>query len=743
MTDITTYDQMNLAKLFESLLINGGITTAVESVNPLFKIGCAYDTESSTLQHKEIDHYKKDKTPVYHTVVDTCFCYSYQFAIGEYYAIYRRREAFLMCLTTLVDTVKKLTARPEFENAVLCIWCANMAHEWAFIKGDLMGRYNITKLFAKTARDAMLIQIEKCVEFRECLGLFGRSLADISKHWCEKFGKLVGGLDYDLVRTSETDLTETDRDYMRNDVLSLTEMHTNVIAYYTQKNGCCKLPYTSSGFVRMALKNAIRNDERLTEERENFNFYRREPVETNIEYLKIKNRRSVVSAYQWDICRNYSYSGGLCGSNIAYVGKILNNVICADITSDYPAQMVQKQFPTGRLTRVNPSKYDAVKAAKKPFFALLKIKRMTSKSRHATFSKHKIINGDKTSPFAEIYGTPEKLIIYNGKVLEGENMIVCWNDIDIAAYNEIYEINGGCLDLWVFDRYARAPQWLTDTMCNDYVNKALLKAAGKQNTQDYNEAKRNVNTYYGVLATRDHDVNDAVDGKLNFTNSKTKSFEKKARDFWLNPYIAFWVTSYARTILMHFISRFPDAIVQYDTDSLYYLRSKGKDLEKALNEYNAEILSINRRRFRNHPNREIFDTLGQWDFDEVYKKFLPMGAKKYIKQDDAGIHTVIAGLPKKAIPAEIQARGISQPLTYYNPLVRYINGLSPVVIIQHMFAHKFASVYNDDITTRYETITDYNGKTALQAVSSYHAITPIDFTLSIGVDFLKHALHVQ
>lgn len=745
MYDISNFNSCELRDLFYRQLIGEGVTAPAEGVLPLFKIGCAYDTESTTITHDELERVKKNGEKVFKTVIDNCFCYSYQFAIGENYAIYRRKEQITNALKILIEVVKDIREKyPDYENAVCCVWGANLAHEWAFIKNELTQFFNITKLFAKTARDVLLIQFDGCVEIREALGLFGRSLDDISKHWCNKYKKLSGEFDYNKIRTSETKLDpETELPYMRNDVLALTEMHKNAVEYYTQENGCCKLPYTSSGFVRMKLKNAIRNDAELTEEREAFNFDREKPIKTNIEYLKYKNRRSIVNEYQWNICRDYSYAGGLCGSNIEYVGEILHNVVCADVTSDYPAQMCQQLFPSGRLRRVSYKRYESVKRSGKPYFALIHIHSMHSYTKHATFSKHKILNEDNMSPLTPQFDTCRNMVIYNGKVKRGENMIVIWNDVDIKAYKEIYDINATVIDLWVFDGYTRAPQWLLASMCDDYINKANLKAQGLSGTQDYAESKRNVNTYYGVLSTRVNDVNDALDKDLNFINSKEKTFAQLARDFWLNPYIAFWVTSYARALLMHFIARYPAAIVQYDTDSLYYIKSKGKELEQALFDYNAEILGKNKRIFKDFENPEIFYTLGQWDFDDVYKRFLPLGAKKYIKEDTEGVHTVIAGLPKSAIPKEIRERSIAEPLTYYNPVVRYIEGMSPAIIIEHIFAHKFASVYYDTPLTEYVPITDHNGKTAMQAQSSYHAITPIDFTLKMGVDFLKYALHIK
>jgi hypothetical protein len=190
---------------------------------------------------------------------------------------------------------------------------------------------------------------------------------------------------------------------------------------------------------------------------------------------------------------------------------------------------------------------------------------------------------------------------------------------------------------------------------------------------------------------------------------------------------------------MHFIARYPDSIVQYDTDSLYFIRD-GNGLENALKEYNTSIEHKNKMIFRDREHAAIFDTLGTWDFENVYKKFLGMGAKKYIKEDADGIHTTIAGLPKNAIPREIEERGIKAPFNYYNPLVQYMRNLSNDIIIKHTFAHKFASVYGDDVTERTIKITDHTGRECEQIESSYHAIIPIDFTLSMAYTYIRHII---
>lgn len=741
MIDLSKLNNKSLRNYITNQLRKGA-TEPIEKVPPLFKIGCGFDSESTTITDRVKVGKKRNGEPVYKTRVVNCFNYCYQISLTPNdFAIYRTIENILNFFTQLIKAVGDYNERRK-DKATFIIWCANLSHEWSFIKGYINDRFNITKVFAKSPRDVLYIQLENYIEFRECIGLFGHSLADIAKNWCSADNqKRKGDLDYSLIRHAETHLDSTERGYIISDVTILSEMHQNVIRHYTQPNGVCRLPYTSSGFLRMALKESIRNDADLTELTEIYNESHKHKFDNNIGYLKKINENCVLNPFQWHVCREYSYAGGLCGTNVNLAGKILNNVVCADITSDYPAQLTQKLFPCGKLQKASgdlEQKFIELLKDKKPFFATLKISRIHAKTQHATFSKHKIINDHG---FYTDHGKPRKVVTLNGKIKHAENIIVCWNDIDIKAYKELYEIDYIVLNIYYFGSYKRLPHWFLNVLWTAYIDKANLKKRGLSETIEYNDSKRNVNTAYGVLATRVNDSFDDLDECLNFKIAKEKTWKEVKRGFWLNPYWAFWCTSYARALLMYFIARYPNAIIQYDTDSLYYLKDKGIELEKALTKYNEQIKLKNSRIFRNNPNAEIFDDLGTWDFDDVYTKFIGMGAKKYIKRTkDGEIKTVIAGLPKNAIPKEIETRGINEPFNYYNPLVKFITEGERSIVIKHIFAGKFASVYCDELSEKYDAITDYNNKTIIQKSSTYHAIIPIDFTLSMAKDFISHII---
>ena len=727
------------------LLEQYGTTTAAENVTPIFRTAGGLESESTTITGERVERVKKDGTSVYKTYVKHCFCYAWQYAIDTDGAeIPRTKEGIVELLRETVAAVQFYNKLHE-TDAVFLIGVANLAHEWAFIKKAIYDNFEITKIFGKSKRDILYIQIDGCVELREIIGLLGHSLDDISKHWCDENNrKLTGSFDYTKIRTCETPLDpDTELPYMIHDVTSIVEAMRNAIKHYTQPDGVCVLPYTSSGFVRQRLKNAIRENDDITAEREHYNYIHNTHIDNNVKYIKRRNRVCVTDAFQWYVCREYGYAGGLCGSNIDLAGKVLKNVVCADLTSDYPAQLSHKKYPSGRLRRIggdlNKRRRELDRDGR-PYFCILHIGRLKAKTQHAVLSEHKLINGvdgDKTI-FSDI-GDPQKLIVYNGKIHYGENLLVCVNDVDIKAYSELYEIRAGVLALWAFDKYAAAPDWLLSCLWDDYETKSVLKMRGLSGTQIYNDAKVRCNTYYGVLATRIQQTLDELDGLLNLMSKEEKTFKDIRNNFWLNPYIAFYCTSYARSILMHFIARYPDSIVQYDTDSLYFI-DDGRGLRDALLKYNERIEYINKMLFRDREHAAIFETLGTWDFENTYKRFLGMGAKKYIKEDADGIHTTIAGLPKNAIPREIEERGIKSPFNYYNPLVKYMRELSNDIIIKHAFAHKFASVYGDDINERVVEIIDHTGRTCKQVESSFHAIIPIDFTLSMAYTYIKHII---
>lgn len=706
---------------------------------PIFSCGCGLDTESTTIfKERQIKRQRRGSDEVTYDTeryVSDCFCYCYQICIGYDVYLFRTTEEILKCLQT-IDKAVRTYREAEGVHAVLYIWVANLSHEWSFLRYRIDNTFKMQRCFAKSNRDVLLIDYDT-IQFRECIGLFGHSLAHIADDWAQT-KKLTGDLDYDLIRHAQTPLTRKERAYCYNDVIILAEMHRAVLRAYTQDNGSIKLPYTTSGFCRMRLKENIRDSEELTDEREHYNFYHiKHPCKSNFEFLCRQNSKLFVSELQWSICRTFSFCGGLSGSLITKTGKILRNYLCNDRTSAYPAEMLHEYFPCGALketTDINTIRaiQDKRRRNVRHYFLLMRINTLKPKTKQVALSRHKVINAKN---FQDIYGAPNGLIIYNGKIRQGNNLVVCWNEIDIEAYQMLYEIDYTPLTMWYFTGSERLPDYIKKAVMDDYKIKSRLKFAQRTECIEYRDAKSRVNTYYGTLSTRPTDTYDTFQDGL-FKAEKSKTFSEIKRTSWLNPYIAFYTTSYQRRCMITFISKHPDKVAQFDTDSLY--TPEDEELLKDIAKFNKEIEHKNRLIFKDEPDIDLFLTLGQWEVEERYKKLLCMGAKKYIKEtQEDKIKTVIAGLPKKALNEKINAESIKHPLQYFNVVKKFLEEGVNNIIIEYMYAKKLASEYNDSPYEHKTTIRDYNGKIYNQTCGCYHALLPIDFTLQVKPEFLE------
>lgn len=715
--------------------------------------GGGIDTESTTITHEESDGKNKDGTPKTKTVVDSCFCWIYQICIDNRIYLLRTLRQFQQFVENLVNVLKRkpfirakqynpdeqrietINVYPKF-----VLWFANLSHEFSFIK-NVLAFMPITRFFATDDRDILLIEIDNVLQFRESIGLFGNSLHDIAKHHTET-QKAVGELDYTKIRHSATPIDyDHELNYICCDVEILSELHRKVIptlALQKTVSGESKIghsgkyrqwtykgvviPFTSTGYIRNELKEEIAKDEDITHivqtVRRNYKSMKmKAPYNDNISYLKYIHGLMIANKRQWNICRNYSYAGGLCGSNPDKVCKVLHNVYCFDLVSDYPAQLNHELYPAGKITeKRSPSEIDIRRCEdhKKPYFLYMLIS-IHAKTQHTVFSKHKVIDSAESVLISPI----------NGKLLKGERIKVCWNDIDIQAYKMAYKITiHKIYCMWYFERYEKAPAYLLNTLNHRYLNKWQLKKDGFEDTEDYAASKRFVNGVYGVLATREHIIELIFqNGQLGIGNVKT--FDDIKKEFWLNPYIAFWCTSYARKVLITFITKHPKSIIQYDTDSLYCTYDKA--LFDDIAEYNKGREELNRKLFTN----SAFYDLGTLEQKAVYDTFIACGSKKYITVKNDKISCTVAGLPKSTM-SKMEKGGYT-----LNDIIKIVSSLNTTLyIIKHMYHSKLASVYNDTNDISQIRVKDYTGGEYIQDITSYHALIPIDFTLKVSDDFM-------
>ena len=167
--------------------------------------------------------------------------YLWQFSVGN--DVYLCHDISLIdnFLCDLDAAVDELHPRAQ-----LIVWDANITFEFSFFMPVI--RNGIKKLFARNKSNILSFDYGKHIQFRECLGVFGKSLKDIAKNYTDT-QKLVGDLDYEKIRIPFiTPMTQAEIDYCINDVAILSELTSKAFEMYIEKGK--KIQLTQTGIVR-------------------------------------------------------------------------------------------------------------------------------------------------------------------------------------------------------------------------------------------------------------------------------------------------------------------------------------------------------------------------------------------------------------------------------------------------------------------------------------------------------------
>lgn len=561
------------------------------------KKGSGFDIETSTIKNENGE-------PV------QAFCYHWQFSFGDDVVMGRTLETMTEFFREFSEILK--TFEHKNKPVRLLVFDANLGYEWQFCKKHWY-KIGLSEFFCKEPRNPLKVTLNECIEMRECLGLFGSSLNDIAKNFCNT-KKLKGDLDYSILRNSKTPMTKEEIQYCINDVKILSELGNYV--YKNFFGNKADLPLTSTGIIRNAIKKRIKNIERV-----------KEYVIANL-----PNEKDFIAF------RQYLFKGGLCGSNDLFSNMLNFNVICADFTSDYPAILFHCNFPDGKCEETEPEKFREFQHI--PYIALIEFTNFESKTTHSIISSHKVLNVD------DLVSTRKKQAKYkatfdNGRIYKAEKILLLINDVEFRGIEKSYDFDEfEILRCWKFERYAKAPKYLLDELKIQYRKKSELKKTGKHKMKEYKEEYRQAKVFcngiYGMCATSifmdEKKLDETPDCNVEILEC-AKTFEDATKNMWLSQFIAFWVTSYARNLLIDYISDpvFSEIIIQYDTDSLYFLDGfpESEKLKKAMKEYNRKIEILNNTIFNNDP---YFSDLGAWDFETPIFRFKGMGAKRYMKE---------------------------------------------------------------------------------------------------------------
>lgn len=548
-----------------------------------YYIGSGFDTETTT----DIKN-------------NVAFVYIWQFTIGE--KTYISRHLFKLPIFTRILS-------SSLKKAKLLVYGANISYDFQFIKHTLAKQ--ITFAFASEARKILSYELNDKIIVMDVLGVWGSSLTKCTEYTTRK--KLIGDLDYLKYRTPLTPLSRKELMYCIHDTLICSELCIKAFEMYTKQGK--KIPITGTAIVRNELKDSYSKIEKKIAIEELQSYYEHQ-----------KN---------YNILRQYLYSGGLTHSNCNYVGIVMKNVICYDIESSYPSQML-KNFPAGQLIHCYED-WELMKKHKH-WFMRVRLLNVSAKSDHTLVSKHKIIQGYDNETKKPII-LAENAVYDNGRLFACTSCEIIINEIDFENLKKFYKFSMEIVDCWYFTKSAKIPKKLYNMVVKYYKLKTVLKREGKSKTLEYKEAKARLNSLYGMLCTQ------IYSRELSY-NSETGTFEKIEKDWkkcnrtFMNCFIGYWVASYARQQLCDIISKFPENVIQYDTDSIYAIDPNGK-----IKEY-VENFNENKRKFNlMRTNDEDLCNLGIWDYDGKYTEFCGYGAKRYagIKEESNTLKITWAG----------------------------------------------------------------------------------------------------
>lgn len=478
------------------------------------------------------------------------------------------------------------------------VFVHNLAYEFQFLRNI----FNMKNVFARKSRKPIKFELEDFnIEFRCSYMMSNCSLEKLADVYKLDVKKLVGNLDYSLMRNSKTELTEKELAYCENDCLVVYKyIEKELETYETMKS----LPLTSTGHVRKELKNKIEKD---------------------YSYIN-KVRRSVnVDGHVYNLLID-AFAGGYTHANWIYADEVIKNVNSYDFTSSYPYVMLTEKYPAAEFRKIGVTKIEQMKSC---FAYIVHVKFTNIKCKYYN-------NFISQSKCKKIY----KGRYDNGRVMGAEELEIVLTDVDLKFIFETYEFESYEFLECYYSIYDYLPKQFLEFILEKYINKTKFKnVEGKE--VEYALEKAKFNSLYGMTVTnniKDEVIFDNKEGwsEKAISNEKIQELlEKEKKLGFLSFSYGVWVTAYARYNLLSNLIKLDEYVIYADTDSLK-LRD-GFDIE-VINNYNKSViekikkvsneLEIDINKFCPTDSKGIKHELGVFDHDAFYKEFITQRCKK-------------------------------------------------------------------------------------------------------------------
>lgn len=614
--------------------------------------------------------------------------YIWQFGIFNYVTTGRTWAEF----TNLIRVLKKILGLSD--ECRLVVYVHNLPYEFQFIRK----RFEWEEVFLLSDRKPVYANAHG-VEFRCSLKLAGgKSLENVGKDLQKyKVKKAVGNLDYNVMRSPLTPLTEKELEYCENDIRVIQSYIQEKIE---QDGDITQIPLTNTGYVRQYCRKEC--------------FRRWKSYHQLMEELK-------VSPEEYSQLKR-GFQGGFTHANAHYVNKVLHNVGSHDFTSSYPGVMVLEKFPMSRPYYVNEQltreQLTELLLTKCCLFELelWDVVAKLHQDHPISRSKCYICEGEVTD---------------NGRIVAADHLKLTVTEQDYFIYSEFYDWDER-IGVSSFRFYEKnyLPKPFAMSILALYEKKTVLKG-NKEEEVNYMISKNMLNSAYGMSVT------DPVRTQIQYKNDvytpippniaeSIEKYNSNVRRFLYYPW-GVWVTAYARANLFSGILALGDDYVYSDTDSVKSLNTESH--RSYFEAYNTEIMekieeSASYYKIPIERYTPFGKAIGVWDYEGEYETFKTLGAKRYLTMKGGKYTLTLAGANKKKSMSYLENTG--------NPFRNFKHELT----IPAKHSGRLILTYIDDKIEG--DMIDFLGVPYHYCELSSVHMEPSDYNLTQSEDFIKY-----
>lgn len=561
--------------------------------------------------------------------------YQWAFELNGQFIIGRRPSEFIGLLKELIKMYNLN------RDKRLVIFIHNAGYDLTYLINYLYEIDTDIEILAISARKIISL-LASGIEFRCSYRLSNMSLDLYCKKMETETRKLVGAIDYNVIRYQDSELTLVDWEYMINDVASLKEAVLKDIEF--NGDNVATLPLTSTGFVRRDCRRAANSCEGY-----------REDV-----FLA-----SELDFDRYMICKE-EFSGGYSHGNRTLAGQTLipkkgRQIRHRDFKSRYPASELLAYVPKSFHTYYDIEKgdygitlADVVELCKdkvilcRIVFNNLKLKYgitapYISASKIRNYSGYELINE------AGFTGTD------NGKVINANGKIALTvNEYDLKWILKQYTFKSYFIERVEVSERVYLPDCLREVILKYFKIKETCEPGIFRD-----KSKNKLNAIYGMTATdivRTEYKYDPDDMKWSTVRVGREEVEEKlekyykGRNNFLPYFYGCWTTSHSRNELFTLIEAIGyENYIYSDTDSIFYYETK--ENKKAIDEYNKKIIALNMELETAVINRKgeysYIGTFEDEEGDDYITQFRFLHSKCYaLIQKSGKFNVTIAGVTK-------------------------------------------------------------------------------------------------